>query len=111
MATQQRNVVEGDRVYNVWDQPERGAILDANRSILNDRRARKLAGDWAAPHLRIPELDLELLKQRNPDLASPDGQIRRRAWVQFYNSPESAPYRVRVKAGGATNRVYLGGRQ
>lgn len=111
MTIRQRIAEEDGRLYNVWDQPDRGLVLDANKSIRNDRRARKLKHDWAAPHLRIPELDLQLLKQANPDLSSPDGQIRRRAWLAFYGSPESAPYRVRVKAGGATNRVYLGGKQ
>lgn len=111
MGIKQRTVVEGDRVYNVWDQPatERQAVLDGNTRVRNDRTARRL--DWGQPHLRIPELDLELLKQRNPDLASADGQVRRKAWIAFYNSAEALPYRVRPKAGGATNRSYLGGRQ
>lgn len=108
-SIRQRTVVDGDQVHNVWEQPDRAAILDANRRILNDRSARRM--EWAQPHLRIPEIDLELLKKANPDLASPDGQIRRAAWVRFYNSPESAPYRVRVKSGGATNRSFLGGKQ
>lgn len=105
----QRIVEEGDRVYNVWEQPSAGAILEQNRAVRDNRTARSM--DWAAPHLRIPEVHLELLKQRIPELSAPDGQVRRRAWIAFYNSPESAPYRVRPKAGGATNRVYLGGRQ
>jgi hypothetical protein len=105
----QRIVADGDQVHNVWEQPSRDAILERNRAVRDNPTAPPM--DWAAPHLRIPELDLYLLKQQQPDLASPDGQIRRKAWIAFYNSPESLPYRVRPRAGGATNRVYLGGRQ
>lgn len=102
MSVRQKTVREGDRIYNVWDQPDRGLVLDANRRVQNDRSARKMS--WAEPHLRIPHLDLELLKQRFPELASTDGQIKKRAWVRFYNSAEARPYRVRIRSGGATNR-------
>lgn len=111
MPVNQRIVADGDRIVNTWEQPERGLILDANKAITNDRRARKLKHDWAAPHLRIPLVDLQLLRQANPELSSTDTQVQRRAWLKFYASPESAPYRVRVKAGGATARSFLGGRQ
>lgn len=111
MPVTQRIVADGDTIVNTWEQPERGLILDGNKAIINDRRARRLKDNWAAPHFRIPQLDLELLKQRLPDLASPDGPTRRKAWLRFFSDPASAPYRVRVKAGGATNRSYLGGRQ
>lgn len=102
MPIVQRTVREGEKVYNDWTQPERAQIFEDNKRVMADRSARKMG--WAEPHLRIPELDLELLKQRNPELASPDGVTKRRAWIKFYNSPASAPYRVRVRSGGATNR-------
>lgn len=109
MTVRQRTVVDGDKVHNVWEQPERAAILESNRAVRNDRTARRM--DWGQPHLRIPEVDLELLKQRNPELSAPDGQVRRAAWIKFYNSPESAPYRVRPHNGGATARAWMGGKQ
>ncbi len=111
MGIKQQIVAEGDQVLNVWGQPsaERRAILEDNRAVRNNRAARHL--DWAQPHLRIPELDLVKLKQANPDLDSPDGAIKRAAWVRFFNSPESLPYRVRERNGGASNRAFMGGRQ
>lgn len=107
----QRVVVEGDRVYNVWDQPGRGLILDGNRQIHDRRTARKLGEELGQAHFRIPLTDLELLQAKYPELAARDASVQRKAWVRFYNSPESAPYRVRVKNGGATARVFMGGRQ
>lgn len=111
MGIKQQIVEEGGQVLNVWGQPsaERRAVLEDNRAVRNSRGARRM--DWAQPHLRIPELDLVKLKMANPDLGSPDGAIRRAAWVRFFNSPESLPYRVREKNGGASARSYLGGRQ
>jgi len=47
--------------------------------------------------LTIPPGDYQALRRANPDLASPDGKIRSRAWVKFMQSPESLPYRVRDK--------------
>jgi hypothetical protein len=105
----QRIVADGDRVHNVWEQPSRDAILERNRAVRDNRMVRRM--DWGALHLQIPELDLHLLKQQQPELASPDGQVRRKAWIAFFNSPAAAPYRVRPRAGGATNRSFLGGRQ
>jgi hypothetical protein len=109
MGIVQRIVAEGGKLLNVWGQPsqERAAILEANQAARHDRLGRRMA--WGEPTLRIPELDLHKLKLANPDLAHPDGQIRARAWKRFAASPEAAPYRLRERTGGATNRVFMGG--
>lgn len=44
--------------------------------------------------LSIPELDFYVLKHRFPDLASPDNEIRTRAYKKFLASPLSEPYRI-----------------
>lgn len=95
MGIKQRTVCEGGRVYNDWLQPERGLILAENAQVRNERSARKL--DWAWPQLRIPELDLKLLKLKYPALSSRDGVERRTAWLKFLNSTESAPYRIMAR--------------
>ena len=75
-------------------QPGRSTILEGNKRIRNDAKLRKLdAMQWA---LRIPEIDYRMLLQKNPDLDSFDGDIKRRAWVTFINSAESLPYKVRA---------------
>lgn len=99
----QRTVLEDGRLYNDWHQAGRGAILDENRVILNARDARKLG--WGEPSLRIPELDLVLLKAKYPDLASRDGLVKRRAWIKFLNDPESAPYRVQPRGRSRLHSV------
>lgn len=101
----QRTWVDGDQLVNEWEQPSRSLILEANRQAATDRDARTMG--WGEPVLRIPQVDYELLKQSHPQLFQGDAQQKRAAWVRFLNSPESAPYRVRPKRGGATNRIVV----
>lgn len=101
-TVQQRTVLDQDQIVNDWQQPVADTIKADNQQIRARRDARKM--DWGWPVMRIPLLDLELLKQRNPELASLDGATKRRAWLRFLRSPESLPYRVQPKTGGATNR-------
>jgi hypothetical protein len=104
----QRTLRDGDQLVNEWTQPGRELILEANRSAVNDRSARTMG--WGEPVLRIPTVDYEMLKQSHPQLFQGDAQQKRAAWVQFLNSAESVPFRVRPKRGGATGRVVVPGR-
>jgi hypothetical protein len=100
-AIRQRTVLEGGRVYNDWQQPDRDRKMAEVARIRRERAARKMA--WGQPALEIPELDLAMLKLRNPDLDAPDRATKLAAWRRFMASPESAPYRVQAR-GGATAR-------
>lgn len=62
---------------------------------------------WAGGLLSIPELDYYVLTHRFPDLSSPDHEIKRRAWLKFFNSSLSEPYRMqrRRRAGSVRNVV------
>ena len=88
----QRIVREGDRIYNVWDQPDRQRILEENARLRSSGSARNKS--WIGPGLRIPIEDREVLKQRNPELFCKDGKTQRKAIDRFMNSSESDPYRV-----------------
>jgi hypothetical protein len=76
-------------------QPNRDLILEANKRMRNEQVIRDLG--WMRFALRVPQIDLIQLKKLNPELNSPDGQIKARAWKKFAKSPESLPYRVRDK--------------
>ena len=69
-------------------------ILDENAEIRkNEGALRKLqAMEWA---LQIPTLDYYNLTKANPELVSPDAEIRNKAWRKFIESDISLPYRVR----------------
>jgi hypothetical protein len=47
--------------------------------------------------LSIPFEDYLALQVKYPELASPDGQIKTRAYKRFMASPESKPYRLRER--------------
>ena len=51
-------------------------------------------GRWM---LSIPFEDYLALQVKYPELASPDGQIKTRAYKRFMASPESKPYRLRER--------------
>jgi len=78
-------------------QPERDAIMAETQAIrTHDTPPDDLSfGRWC---LRIPELDLMLLKRKYPELDSKDGQIKTQAWKKFLSSSESKPYRVQDSA-------------
>ena len=82
------------RIVSQVLQPGRVSILEGNKRIRNQAKLRKLESmQWA---LRIPEIDFHQLLLANPDLDSPDGEIKRLAWVKFIQSAESMPYKVRA---------------
>jgi hypothetical protein len=86
-------VEEGSTVYADWRQAGRRTLLDGIQTIRDNRLAKQLP--WGEPTLEIPVVDLHFLKKTNPDLDSPDGEIKTKAWKRFASSPESLPYRVR----------------
>lgn len=86
------------------------------RRVLEQAQALRLAGSrpgtpWARSELLIPELDFAVLIRRFPDLASPDHEIKRRAWLRFSASSLAEPYRVndRNRARRPIERVPDGG--
>ncbi len=90
-----RSVPHEDRLYSrlVMNTNVRQAILERNQRLQNERVLRDLSFGRMA--LSIPELDYAHLVRKYPDLASPDGEIKQRAWAKFCASSESAPYKVR----------------
>ena len=72
-------------------QVNRDAILAQNLDARKNNSTRKL--DWGLFALQIPELDLMMIKKRNPDLDGPEPG-RTIAWKKFMRSSESIPYRV-----------------
>jgi hypothetical protein len=67
---------------------DRNAELQKNPGALNDLSFGRLA-------VSVPELDWHQITERNPDLISPDHEIRNRALAKWLASSESAPYKVR----------------
>lgn len=80
----QRTVVEDGKVYNDWKQPNRRAILARN---VEDRKSKGKAGEG----LRIPTLDMAVLKKKYPDALVHDDP---KALKKFMNSSEGAQYRT-----------------
>lgn len=69
-------------------------------SVLEENKQRRMGSlpaprklDFGAALLRIPELDYYCLVHRFPDLASPDAEIKTRAWKKFARDSASLPYR------------------
>jgi hypothetical protein len=78
-------------------QPDRAAILHTiERRRLEGIAPRDVEG-LGRLMLQIPWEDLERLKRKYPDLASPDGKIKTRAYYRLLASPESMPFRVRER--------------
>jgi len=69
-------------------------ILDHNREVVAQGGSRAMS--FGKVELCIPELELYNLKQRFPDLASLDRDIRLKAWKQYLRLAESRPWRVSV---------------
>jgi len=73
-------------------QPNRRAVLEEVQTRRNNPGSvRDLS--FARPALTIPELDWRRLVRANPDLKSPDAEIKTKAWMKFMNSSESLIYR------------------
>ena len=74
-------------------QPTRRAVLaEVQTRRDNPGTVRDLAG-IGRPALTIPELDWTRLTRANPDLKSPDAEIKTKAWLKFIQSSESFIYR------------------
>lgn len=87
----------GSGVIRIQDQPNRELLLERNAKL---RREGGLANLTFAEHaLRIPEIDYYQLKDRHPELASMDPEIRTRAWRAFVASSEADPYRTKDRRG------------
>lgn len=90
----QRLTIEGKQLTVVLEQPTRPLILDTTAELRKAGGApdRPGLGRWA---LSVPFEDWVALREKYPDLASPDAQIKSRAWLAFIASAESKPYKVR----------------
>lgn len=89
--------IEGDNLVREVKQPSRERILNFNAEVQKQPDiVREL--EWGAMAMNIPEQDLQALQKQYPDLNCKDGEIRTRAWMKFYNSSESIPYRVRARS-------------
>jgi hypothetical protein len=80
----------------VTNQVEESLILETNRELQKCEPVPDMQGigRWA---LSIPMLEWVKLRTKYPDLASPDMQIRTRAFLHFMRSGESWAFRVRTK--------------
>ena len=82
-------------------QPNERALLERNAKL---RREGGLADlTFAGDQMRIPEIAYYALQKKYPDLASPDGQTRTKAWKKFYASSEADPYRTHDRRGHRGN--------
>ena len=91
-----RSVPHEDKLYSrlVMSTNIRNAILERNKRLAIEKPVQDMEGSFGRMALSIPALDLHHVLKRWPDLASPDGQIKKRAVLAFLKSPESEPYRV-----------------
>jgi len=88
---------DGKEITCIRSQPERAGILHT----IERRRLEGIVpqdrdglGRWM---LSIPFEDWLRLREKYPDLASPDGKIKTRAYYKLMASPESIPFRLREK--------------
>jgi hypothetical protein len=87
-------------LFGVPGGPARGNQV--RRQVLEQARQLRVDGTrpgtpWAGSELMIPELDYYVLVRRFPDLASPDAEIRLKAWKRFLGTSLADPYRVNPK--------------
>lgn len=68
------------------------AVLDHNREVMLDGGSR--TGSFGKVELRIPELVLQKLKRKYPELDSGDREIKVKAWKKFIRSSEAKPWKV-----------------
>lgn len=87
---------DGSRLTGVRTQYARPAILEtlAEMRKADPMRDFEGLGRWA---LSVPFEDWLALRQKYPDLAAQDVEVKSAAWMRFIRSPESAPFKVRVK--------------
>jgi len=85
---------EQGHVVTKRTQPNRDQILRLNQEARKDPGALKHSS-FGGLELSIPELDYYKLIRIYPELNSPDGTERTKAWRKFFHSAEAAPYRVR----------------
>ncbi len=90
----QRLTIQDKRLTVVMEQPSRPLILDTAAELRKAGGApdRPGLGRWA---LSVPFEDWVRLREKYPDLASQDAQIKSRAWLAFIASDESKPFKVR----------------
>ena len=70
------------------------AILDSQMDCAKDVNLKDLSFGRLA--LSIPEDHYEVLKMLYPDIASPDAEIKLKAWKAFCISEESLPYKPNI---------------
>lgn len=87
--------IQGHQLTGVLEQTNRGLILDTVAEL------RKIGGTPDRPGLGrhalcVPFEDWKRLREKYPDLASPDAQIKSRAWLAFIASGEAEAFKVRA---------------
>ena len=85
---------EGDTLVRRQIQPARDSILEFNQELRKNEGALQHLS-FAGAELNIPDLDLIRLQKKYPELNSPHGETRTRAWLKFMGSAEADPYRLR----------------
>lgn len=75
---EQGQVVRRDR------QPARDTIMERNKRLaIESREAVRMDFAGLRPTANIPERDYDNLVRMNPDLESPDPDIKYKAWTKF----------------------------
>jgi hypothetical protein len=95
----QRTYYEDGKLYNVWVQPDRAEMLNANaeRRKVNPRKS-----DWIRPAASIPTVDREVLKKKRPEIFED-----RRKLERFLNSADGMKYRTTPR--GRSRNISFGG--
>ena len=88
---------EGFRIHSLSHQ-DCSEIMEHNKQAMMSGGAKTLS--FGKAELCIPELVLQNLKKKYPELAAPDMQIRVKAWKKFLRSTEAKPWRVSVPKYG-----------
>jgi len=89
-----RFYLEQGHLVRVREQFTRPMILEEVQRRRNWKTGRD-AGALGRPAVTIPALDYQQLIERNPDLDPKNRcpETQHRAWLKFYRSSESMPYR------------------
>ena len=99
MPVRQKIVREGDKVYNVWTQPEQREVYRQNEE---DRKRNPRKSDWIKPAARMSEVDREVLKRRRPEIFED-----RRKFEKYLNTSEGSRFRTTPR--GRSRNFSFGG--
>lgn len=101
LANRLKYCAHEERLYTQTVQPSRDQIMKNTAAQRREGVSRKTETGYLL--CQVPLLDYMELRKRNPDMAAPDPQIRKRAWLEFAQGPGKA-YALHETKRGSVKR-------